>query len=86
VDRTIRGPDLDQPRLTSGEAAEHIRRGMEADTLDGLMALHLPTVRPVWVGGRKYWRWMDVAVLDYVLSVAVTEGPRKRRESEEAEK
>jgi hypothetical protein len=86
MERPLRGPDIDRPHLTSKEAGAWIADGISEDLFEDLMALHLPTVAPVWVGKFKFWRWMDVAVLCYVLTVAGTVPPKGRRESGETGK
>jgi hypothetical protein len=76
VERPIQGPEPYQPRYTSQEAGLFIR-GIGHQLFDKLMAQHLPTIRPVWVGKDKLWRWMDIAILNYILDMAETAPPAK---------
>jgi hypothetical protein len=68
VERPIRGPDLDRPYLDSTAAGAWISEGVSDKVFEGLMARHLPTVRPIRAGRRKLWAWFDVAILGYLLA------------------
>jgi hypothetical protein len=76
MERPIRGPDKDEALLSSEEAGK--AAGVSDDVFDALMALHLPTLRPIWLGKLKRWTWMDCAVLFYVLTRAETPAPGRR--------
>jgi hypothetical protein len=82
VERPIEGPDPYSPRLTSAEAAKWLGGTLGPEGFDRLMSLHLPTVRPIYAGRGKFWRWMDVAILEYLLGRAETLPPKKRGEDD----
>ncbi len=77
MERPIRGPDRDADLFESKEAAKFIG-DVGADLFEALMAQHLPTVRPIWVGRYKMWQWFDIAVLLYILGRAETTAPKQR--------
>lgn len=85
MDQPIKGPDQDRPYLDSKEAGKWIG-DIGWKLFEDLMAEHLPTVQPVWMGGLKFWAWMDIAVLAYLLKRASTTPPAKgKRKDQESE-
>lgn len=87
MERPLRGPEEDRPYLDSREAGKWLG-DIGPDSFEALMAEHLPTVQPVYMGRYPFWAWMDVAVLGYLLARASTRPPagdRKKphRESDE---
>ena len=75
MERPIEGPEPYTPWLTSKEAGTWLG-GIGEKLFEKLMAEHLSTVRPVFLGKYKHWAWMDVAVLAYVLRRANTAPPQ----------
>lgn len=81
MERAIEGPGPYKPRYTSQEAGQYI--GVGNELFDALMAEHMPTVRPVYLGKQKLWQWMDLAVLNFLVNRAITPQPAKKRGEEE---
>jgi hypothetical protein len=78
VERPIEGPNTTDPYLTSDQAGQWIG-GFKEDLFESLMAEHMPTVQPVYMGRFKYWHWMDVAILAYVLRRSVPSLPPQKK-------
>lgn len=78
MDRPIHGPNTDSPYLDGDEAGKWVG-GFRADLFESLMAQHLPTVQPVYMGRYKMWAWLDVAVLAYILKRSPTVPPTTKR-------
>jgi hypothetical protein len=90
MERPLPGPDDDRPYLDSREAGKWLG-DIGPDAFEALVAEHLPTVQPVYMGRYPYWAWMDVAVLAYLLARGHTRPPAEKgrkpgRESEGQEK
>jgi len=84
MERPIEGPEPYSQRLDS-TAAGQWTNGITDEAFDALMAIHLPTVQPIYVAKKKLWCWMDVAVLNYILSRGTTKDPREKRAKVEHE-
>jgi hypothetical protein len=85
VERPFRGPEVDGDFLDAKQAARWLG-DISPDLFEQLMAEHLPTLRAVYMGRLKYWRWEDVAVLAYILARATTNptAPKGKKGPEEA--
>jgi hypothetical protein len=82
MERPFRGPDAEGDYLDAKQAARWLG-DIGAELFEQLMAEHLPTIKAVYLGKLKYWRWEDVAVLAYVLSRAATVPPGKAKKGAE---
>lgn len=74
MERPIEGPEPYRPYIDS-KAAGRWLGDIGPDLFESLMAQHLPTVRPVWLGKYKHWTWLDCAMLASILARAETLAP-----------